>query len=120
MTLTSGDEVLRVRLGAAETETAEAMRVTMEAHREENIVVESAKTVETLGLKDSGLSSLPVLPIAQSSFTSQSLSQHGSTALPENSRYETEALSFGKSSNGVFTTSAKFGGATNGTAWTHR
>jgi len=67
LTLTSDVEVLRVRLREAETEAAEAMRAMREARREEeNIVVEAVKGVETLGLKDPGLSSFPVLPIAQS------------------------------------------------------
>ena len=38
-TLTVGVEVLRVRLGAAEMETAETMRTTREAQGEENIVI---------------------------------------------------------------------------------
>ena len=48
LTLTSGVEVLRVRLGAAETEAAVAMRATKEANmEEENIVVRAVKAVET-------------------------------------------------------------------------
>jgi len=39
LTLMSGVEVLRVRLGVAETEAAEAMKATREAHREEGSIV---------------------------------------------------------------------------------
>ena len=87
-TLTSGVEALIVRLGVAETTAAKATTVKTEAQREEeNIVV---KAVGTSGLKGPGLSSLSVLPIAQSSFTSRMLSQLGSTALPEKDCYETK------------------------------
>ena len=82
-TLTLGVEALIVRLGVADTTTAEATKVKRGAKREEeNIVVKAARVVETLGLEGHGLStlptcginwdnktkqknSLPVLPIAQ-------------------------------------------------------
>ena len=51
------------------------------------VVVKVVNAVETLGR---GLSSLLVLPIAQSSFTPRSLNLLGSTALPEDNRYETK------------------------------
>ena len=87
-TLTSGVEALIVRLGVAETTTANATTVKTEGLREEeNIVV---KAVGISGLKGPGLSSLSVLPIAQSSFTSRFLSQLGSIALPEKDCYETK------------------------------
>jgi len=90
-TLKSGIEALRVRPGVAETTTAEATRVRREARMEgENIVVKVVKAVETLGPKGPGLSSLPVLPISQSSFPSRWVNQPGSTALPENNCYETK------------------------------
>jgi len=70
-TLTLGVEALRVRLGAAVTTTAEATKAKMETERdEEYISVEAAEAVETVGLKCRDLSSLPALPIAQSSFIS--------------------------------------------------
>ena len=72
---TLGVEALRVRLGVAETDAADATRATRETHREEaNIVVVAVvvvKVVGTLGPKGHGLSSLLVLPISQSSFTSR-------------------------------------------------
>ena len=73
LTLTSGVEVLRVRLGVAETEAAEAMRATREAHREEESIVVRAVNlaVGNLGPKGPGLSSFPVLSIAKRSFTSR-------------------------------------------------
>jgi len=46
-TLTLGVEVLMVKLGVAETATADAMRMAREARREEgNIVVQVAKVVD--------------------------------------------------------------------------
>ena len=75
---TLGVEALRVRLGVAETDATDATRATREAHREEAnivvvvvVVVVVVNAVETLGPKGHGLSSLLVLPISQSSFTSR-------------------------------------------------
>ena len=71
---TLGVEALRVRLGVAETDAADATRATRETHREEAnivVVVVVVNAVETLGPKGHGLSSLLVLPISQSSFTSR-------------------------------------------------
>ena len=63
-------EALRVRPGVAETTTAEATKAKRETKREEENILKAVEVVETLGLKGHGLSSLPALPIAQSSFTS--------------------------------------------------
>ena len=104
---TLGVEALRVRLGVAETDATDATRATREAHREEAnivvvvVVVVVVNAVETLGQKGHGLSSLLVLPISQSSFTSRWLGQLGLTALPENNRYETEVGRHCKDTKGV-------------------